>query len=203
MNDFEREICAYIGEDNFKKVQSCRIGIAGAGGLGSNAAFNLVRSAFKKFTIVDFDKIDYSNLNRQFYFYNQVARFKVEALKENLLMINPDLDIEVIKIKVDKGNIRRIFKDCSVIIEAFDNVASKKMIVEEYLNSSKLLISASGLAGWGNSDEIVIRKINNSSYMLGDFKSEVNEFLAAFSPRVNIVAAKQADIVLDHILEGS
>ena len=64
-----------------------RIGIAGAGGLGSNVAVNLVRTGVKKLKIVDFDVVDESNLNRQFYFMDQVGRPKVEALRENLLRI--------------------------------------------------------------------------------------------------------------------
>ena len=201
LNAFEKEIYNYLGKSNYKKIQSYKVGIAGAGGLGSNCAFNLVRSGFKRLLLVDYDNIEYSNLNRQFYFYNQVGASKVKLLKENLLRINPDLEIETINKKVSKDNIEMIFRDCQVVIEAFDNLASKKMIVEEYLNSTKLLVAASGLAAWGKSDQIIIKKVKNNSYIVGDFISEVSETAPAFSPRVNIVAAKQADIVLNYVLE--
>lgn len=202
MNAFEKEIYKYLGKERFEKIQSYKIGIAGAGGLGSNCAFNLVRSGFKNFVIVDYDHIEYANLNRQFYFFNQVGKSKVKALKENLLMINSDIEVEIVNVEIKQENIAEIFKDCAIIIEAFDKVLSKKLIVEEYLNSSKLLVAASGLAAWGKSDEIMIRKIRKNSFLVGDFVSEVSAFAPPFSPRVNIVAAKQADIVLSYVLEG-
>lgn len=202
MNAFEMELAKYIGKDNLAKIQSEKIGIAGAGGLGSNSAFNLVRSGFKDFVIVDFDQIEYANLNRQFYFYNQVGRIKVEVLKENLLAINPDLQLQIVNMRISQENVREVFKDCSIVIEAFDTVASKKIVVEEFLNSSKFLVAASGLAGWGNSDQIVCRKIRNNSFIVGDFVTDVNHETPPFSPRVNIAAAKQADLVLNFVLEG-
>jgi len=202
VNPFEEALSSYIGEDNLKKLQSVKIGIAGAGGLGSNSAFNLVRSGFKQFVIVDFDLIEYSNLNRQFYFRDQIGNKKVEALKDNLLKINPDLDIKIIDEKITVDNISSLFMDCDIIIEAFDRVDSKKIIVEKFMNSDKLLVAASGIAGWGVSDEIKVKKIKDSFYLIGDFVTEVRDDKPPISPRVNIVAAKQADTVLKAVLEG-
>ena len=93
MNAFYKNLINKLGEDNFKKVQSVRIGIAGLGGLGSNCALSLVRVGFIKFTMVDFDIIEYSNLDRQFYFSDQVGQDKISALAVNLRRINPNLDI--------------------------------------------------------------------------------------------------------------
>ncbi len=203
MNNFERALVTYIGEDRLSKIQSVKVGIAGAGGLGSNCAFNLVRSGFKNLIIVDFDVIEYTNLNRQFYFYNQVGELKVEILKKNLLDINPELHIQQMALKIDESNIDRLFEDCDVVIEAFDKAEYKRMIVEAYIGSGKLLVSASGLAGWGNSDEIKVNRIKENFYVIGDLKSEVGEDCPPVSPRVNIVAAKQADVVLDYVLKNS
>ncbi|AGB41254.1 thiamine biosynthesis protein ThiF, family 2 [Halobacteroides halobius DSM 5150] len=202
MNQFEEELIQSLGRKKLAKIQSLTIGIGGVGGLGSNCAVNLVRSGFKSFVIIDFDKIEFSNLNRQFYFKDQIGVKKTKALKENLLKINPDLEIEIKDTKVTTDNIKELFKECDIIIEAFDQVASKKLIVEEFINSNKLLVSATGLAGWGNSDQIRIKKIKNKFYLVGDFKTEVSAKLPPISPKVNIVAAKQADIVLNHVLEG-
>ncbi len=71
-----------------------KIGIAGAGGIGSNVAVNLVRSSASALKIVDFDRVELSNLNRQFYFHDQIGRFKVEALAENLRRIRPECHLE-------------------------------------------------------------------------------------------------------------
>lgn len=200
MNSFEKALAAYIGEKRLRKIQSVTVGIGGAGGLGSNCAFNLVRSGFKSFVIADFDVIDYSNLNRQFYFYRQVGRKKVEVLRENLLNINPDLNIKAIGKKVTEENVEDIFRDCDIVVEAFDQVCYKRLMVESFMNSSKFLVAASGLAGWGNSDEIKIRKIKDNFYVVGDFATEVGPGKPPLSPRVNIAAAKQADIILEYVL---
>jgi len=200
MNHFEKVLAEQVGHENLRKIQSIKVGIAGAGGLGSNCAFNLVRSGFKNLLIVDFDKVEFSNLNRQFYFYSQIGQSKVATLRENLLSINPDLEIQILEVLISKQNIKEIFSECDVIVEAFDKAIYKKMIVEEYINSQKLLVSASGLAGWGRSDDIKINKFKDNLYVVGDLVSEVGANHPPISPRVNICAAKQADIILEYIL---
>ncbi|HOK42617.1 MAG TPA: sulfur carrier protein ThiS adenylyltransferase ThiF [Thermoclostridium caenicola] len=200
MNDFERGLERYIGRERLEKLQKIKIGIAGAGGLGSNCAFNLVRSGFRKLKIVDFDFVEPANLNRQFYFIDQLGMPKVVALRQNLLRINPDLELETLQVKIDAGNIMELFGDCDVIVEAFDNIAGKTLLAEKFYSSGKLVVCASGLAGWGSSDEIKIRKIHPKFFMVGDLVTEVGRDVPPISPRVNVTAAKQADIVLDYIM---
>ena len=202
MNLFEKALLKQLGENNFKTVQSVKIGIAGAGGLGSNCAFNLTRCGFKNFIIADFDKIEYSNLNRQFFFYNQVGMPKVEALKENLILINPDINIDALNIFLNYDNLEDIFNDCDIIVEAFDKSSCKKMIVEKFLGSNKLLVSASGLAGWDDSNLITTRKIKSNFYLIGDLVSEVSENCPPISPRVNTAAAKQANVILNYVINN-
>lgn len=202
MNSFEEALSGALGAEHLRKIQQTRIGIAGAGGLGSNCAVNLVRSGFRKFVIVDFDKIEYSNLNRQFYFYHQVGLPKVKALQENLLAINPNLELDVRQEKIEEHNVEVIFRNCDVVVEAFDQAPYKKMIVEHYIRSDKLIVSASGIAGWSNSDDLKTHKIKENLYVIGDLSSAVGKDLPPCAPRVNIAAAKQADIILDYILKG-
>ena len=129
MNNFEKEIINYLGQDYFNKLQKVNIGIAGCGGLGSNCAMNLVRSGVKRLTIVDFDKVELKNLNRQFYFQNQVGREKVQALGGNLKEINPDVDITSLVEKISENNVLEIFKNCSIVVEAFDRAQNKSMLL--------------------------------------------------------------------------
>ncbi len=201
MNAFEQEICKVLGKENFQKVQSAKVGIAGAGGLGSNCAFNLVRTGFRKFCIIDFDKVEFSNLNRQFYFYDQIGLKKVQALTQNLKRINPDIEIEVTTERIEKENINDFFSDCQIIVEAFDKAEYKRLLIENFLKTNKLIVSASGLAGIGNSDDIKTHRIKNNFYIVGDLKSDSSDN-PPFSPRVNIAAAKQADIILEHVLKA-
>ncbi|KYH29195.1 putative adenylyltransferase/sulfurtransferase MoeZ [Clostridium colicanis DSM 13634] len=111
MNNFEHGLVKYIDHERLEKLQKIKVGIAGAGGLGSNCAFNLVRSGFKKIKIVDFDVVEPSNLNRQFYFIDQIGMPKVEALKKNLERINPDLELEIFQLKINAENIIELFGD--------------------------------------------------------------------------------------------
>ena len=84
-------------------LESARVGIAGAGGLGSNCAMHLVRAGVQHITVVDFDVVNESNLNRQFFFRDQLGQKKVEAIKENLLRIEPDADIRAVADLPDGG----------------------------------------------------------------------------------------------------
>lgn len=200
MNEFERALAGYIGEDRLKKIQGVKVGIAGAGGLGSNCAFNLVRSGFKRLKVVDFDVVEAANLDRQFYFLSQVGMPKVEALRENLLKINPGLELEMLQEMVSGDNVEHLFEDCDIVVEAFDKAMYKTMLVEAYFSSGKLLVSASGLAGWGSSDEIKTKKVHSRFYLIGDLISEVGADMPPISPRVNIAAAKQADVILAYVM---
>lgn len=200
MNDFEKALSGYIGEDNLNKLQRVKIGIAGAGGLGSNCAFNLVRSGFSNLRIVDFDIVEASNLDRQFFFIDQIGLSKVKALETNLKRINPDIKLDTMVEKITKENVSVIFEDCDIVVEAFDKVEYKTMIIENYFSSGKLLVAGSGLAGWGESDEIKVNKIHSKFYLVGDLMTEVSCEKPPISPRVNIAAAKQADVILDYVL---
>ncbi|MBN3040839.1 MAG: sulfur carrier protein ThiS adenylyltransferase ThiF [Candidatus Omnitrophica bacterium] len=200
MNSFEREIAKYFGEDNLKILQAVTIGIAGCGGLGSNCANSLVRSGIKNLVLVDFDKVEESNLNRQFFFKEQIGINKVEALAQNLLKINSGLNVSALCRRLEKDNILNIFKTCDIVVEAFDRAEYKSLLIEILLPTGKFLVSASGLAGFGNSDEITIRYPKKNLALIGDLKSQASNRLPPLSPRVNIAAAKQADVILQYLL---
>jgi sulfur carrier protein ThiS adenylyltransferase len=202
LNKFEEALLSYIPADKLEKIQSYKIGIAGAGGLGSNCACSLVRSGFRDFVIADFDRVELSNLNRQFFFLDQEGEYKVDALESNLRRINPDISIHKIKEKVNEDNIGDFFKECSIVIEAFDKAVYKKMLLEKLSLTDKIIICVSGIAGTGNSDKIITRKINDKFYIIGDGISGVSKETPPLSPRVCIAAAKEADVVLDIVMNG-
>jgi sulfur carrier protein ThiS adenylyltransferase len=196
MNEFEKSLLMYFTREQIDKIRHVHVGIAGAGGLGSNCAFNLVRCGFNKITVCDFDRVETSNLNRQFYFSDQIGISKVEALKSNLLRINPDVEITAYQERITAQNAGTLFEKCDAVVEAFDQAADKKMLAEVYAYSKQFYVSASGLAGWGNSDGIIVRKISETFCLIGDGKSGVSQQSPPCSPRVNIAAAKEADCVL-------
>ncbi|MBP2633007.1 MAG: thiamine biosynthesis protein ThiF [Firmicutes bacterium] len=199
MNDFEIGLTRYLKSEQLEKIQQTSVGIAGAGGLGSNCAIMLVRSGFKKITLVDFDEVDLSNLNRQNYFMEQVGESKVCALANTLRRINPDLELSIVNNKITKGNIREMFFSCDIIIEALDKPECKTLVVEEFAGVKNLLVAVSGLAGFGDSDRIKTHKINDKFYIVGDLISGI-DVLPPLAPGVTIAAAKQVDLVVEYVL---
>ena len=189
----------YLAPEERAALESVRVGIAGAGGLGSNCAMHLVRSGVKHITIVDFDVVNESNLNRQFFFRDQIGQKKVEAVKANLLRIEPDADIRAVDIRLDASSAREIFADCGIVVEAFDAVDAKVMLVSAFASSGKKLVTASGLAGWGRSNAMRVRKMGNI-VAIGDGETSVGDGAAPVSPRVGIAAAMEANAVVSLLL---
>lgn len=195
---FRQDLIKKLGEAKFMKIEKARIGIAGAGGLGSNCAACLVRAGFKRFTIADFDLVDATNLDRQFYFEDQVGMKKVDALKTNLLRINPGLELQMLPMKLESATILEVFRDCDVVVECLDRAEAKQMLVSGMLPTGKLIVSASGLGGFGSSDDLKVHKLKTNLVLIGDLASDI-EKAPALAPRVSVAAAKQADVVLEFI----
>ena len=189
----------YLAPEERAARESARVGIAGAGGLGSNCAMHLVRAGVKHITIADFDVVSESNLNRQFFFRDQLGMKKVEALKTNLLRIEPDADIRIADVRLDADSTRDLFADCAIVVEAFDAVAAKAMLLAALAGSGKRLVTASGLAGWGRSNAMRVRRMGNI-VAVGDGETAVGEGAAPASPRVGIAAAMQANSVVAMLL---
>ncbi|NTW77258.1 MAG: sulfur carrier protein ThiS adenylyltransferase ThiF, partial [Syntrophaceae bacterium] len=167
------------------------------GGLGSNCAANLVRVGFEKLKIIDFDVVEVTNLDRQFYFADQVGMYKVEALRQNLLRINPAVQIDIEIRKIDQSTAEILFTDCLIVAECLDNAESKSMLIAQLLPLNKFIVAVSGLGGYGMSDNIKVHPIKENLIMIGDLQSDI-ALRPALSPRVNIAAAKQADTILEY-----
>jgi sulfur carrier protein ThiS adenylyltransferase len=180
-----------------------RVGIAGAGGLGSNCAAALARSGVGTLVISDFDTIEKTNINRQFYFADQVGMEKTEALKQNIERINPEIKMIVHHIMLDKENIPEIYKGCDVIVEAFDSADMKEMLIEtvQIMMPGIPVVVGSGMAGWGKNELIKYRKIDDFLYVCGDEITEVSEEVPPMAPRVGIVSHMQANVVIDILME--
>ncbi len=179
-----------------------RVGIAGAGGLGSNCAVALARSGVGTLVIADFDIIEEINLNRQYYFLNQIGMMKTVALKENISLINPGIDVITHEVKLNRENIPDIYTGCDIIVEALDNVVMKEMLVETVqLKMHDIpLIVGSGMAGWGRNNEISARKLDDTLYVCGDECTEASENTPPMAPRVGIVANMQANVAIEILM---
>ena len=191
---------AYLTENERSILEGVKIGIAGAGGLGSNCAMHLVRAGVRRLVVCDFDTVNESNLNRQFFFRDQIGRKKVDALEENLRRIEPDLDLDMRDLRLDADNVAAVFADCDVVVEAFDGTDAKVMLLQVLMPTGKSLVTASGLAGWGRSGEIALRRMGPSVIAIGDGKTGVGNGIAPHSPRVGIAAAMEANSAIALIL---
>lgn len=182
-------------------LQKASVGIAGAGGLGSNAAVSLARAGVGSLVIVDFDKVEESNLNRQYFFRDQIGKVKVEALKENILKIRPDVKIKILNQKLVKGEMEKPFLDVDVVIEAFDTAETKAQFIEEILLKlpDKPIIGASGVAGYGHSDRIATRHLGKL-HMCYDEEAKSSDEDVLLAPKVSIIANWQANLALEIIL---
>ncbi len=149
----------------FYELKNAVVGIAGLGGLGSNVAVALTRLRIGKLILTDFDVVEESNLNRQNYFHNQIGQHKVDSSLENLSRIDPEADLEGHKVRLTPEKIMRIFKNCQVIAECFDRADQKQMLVETGRSKMKktVVVSVSGLAGDGRSNEIRTRRISDDT----------------------------------------
>jgi sulfur carrier protein ThiS adenylyltransferase len=185
------------------KLKTMSAGIAGAGGLGSNCAAALVRVGIGRLVICDFDLVDESNLNRQFYFRDQIGQPKVDALKANLLRINPFLTIDIHQITLNSDNIPELFSDVDVLFEAFDRADQKVMIIESALTTWPLrpLIIGSGMAGFGNCHTLHLRSSGNL-YICGDESTEISPEMPPLAPRVGIVANMMANTGIELLLKN-
>ena len=186
------------GEDLQNKISSTTVGICGLGGLGSNIAIALARAGIGKLILIDFDKVDITNLHRQQYKASQVGMYKTEAIRENLTEINPYLETEIQTVCVTEENAKELLKDCDIICEAFDNAEYKAMLTNLVLEEmpDKYLVAASGMAGMGSANSIHTRKVTKRFYLCGDEISDASDGIGLVSSRVMLCAAHQAHMVL-------
>ncbi|NWG03244.1 MAG: sulfur carrier protein ThiS adenylyltransferase ThiF [Syntrophaceae bacterium] len=185
-----------------QKIKKSVVGIAGLGGLGSAIAIALARIGVGKLILVDFDVVEPSNLNRQQYFIHQIGMPKVEALQKNISLINPYVKIEAVQEKIDPNNIERIFQEAEVVVEAFDRAEEKAMLINAISEKmgDKYIIAASGVAGYGDNNEIKTVRLSSKVFIVGDQKTAAQPGMGLMAPRVGIAAHHQANTVLRILL---
>jgi sulfur carrier protein ThiS adenylyltransferase len=180
------------------KIKGATVGIAGLGGLGSAVAVALARIGIGRLILADFDVVEPSNLNRQQYFIDQLGMTKAEALEINLKRINPYVQYETHCARVTPENIPDLFGEVDVMVEAFDRADQKAMLLQSF--KEKPIVAASGLAGYGPSDTIGVRKMGGNIYIVGDLETGAVPGCGLMAPRVGIAAHMQANLVLRILL---
>ena len=186
------------GKELHKVFSSATVAICGLGGLGSNIAISLARAGIGKLILIDFDRVDITNLHRQQYKATQIGIYKTEALAENIKEIAPYISLEMHIECITEDNAITLLKDADIICEAFDDAECKAMLTNTVLSEfpDKYLVAASGMAGMGVTNSIKTRRITSRFYLCGDETSEVSNGIGLVAPRVALCAAHQAHTVL-------
>ncbi|MBE6051382.1 MAG: sulfur carrier protein ThiS adenylyltransferase ThiF [Clostridium sp.] len=200
--ELEEALDKRFSKEIYEKLKNAKVAVAGLGGIGSHIAVNLARSGVGKIHLVDFDRVDLTNLNRQAYTIEHLGRLKTEALREILLKINPYLDITIETVKVTEDNVLSIFKDYPIVCEAFDNPDNKALLVNNLLEHYKEMkvVSSSGMAGYGSSNEIKTIKVMKNFYLCGDRVTDAYSGIGLMSGRVNICSGHASNMVIRLIL---
>lgn len=185
------------------KFSSATVAVCGLGGLGSNIAISLARAGIGKLILIDFDRVDITNLHRQQYKASQVGQYKTQALSACLKEISPYIELKTCTVRITEDNALDLLKDADIICEAFDNAQCKAMLANTVLEQmpTKYLVAASGMAGIGSANSIKTRKIMNHFYLCGDETSDVAKAGSLLSSRVMVCAGHQAHMVLRILAE--
>lgn len=183
-------------------LKRATVGIVGCGGLGSNAAMLLVRAGVGHLVLVDFDRVEASNLNRQHFFQSDIGKPKVSALAAHLKAINPAVKLTVHDMKLSRGTVAATFASCDLIIEAFDRAEAKEWLIEAWTAAypDRPIVAASGIAGYGDSGTMTMRRAGNI-HMVGDGVSDMAQGLCA--ARVMLAAALQANTAIELLMAKS
>ena len=202
-DEWNKALCERHGENIQEKFSSTTVAVCGLGGLGSNIAIALARAGIGKLILIDFDRVDITNLHRQQYKANQIGMNKTDALRDNLLEIAPYVTLETHTIRVTKENAVHLLQGADIICEAFDDAECKAMLTNLVLETmpDKYLVAASGMAGMGSANTIQSRRVMSRFYLCGDGASDVSEAGSLVASRVMLCAAHQAHTVL-RVLAG-
>lgn len=186
------------------KFDAARVAVCGLGGLGSNVAFALARAGVGHLHLIDFDRVDPSNLNRQQYAAAQVGMPKAEALRANILAANPFCDVVAEALRVTDENISALLADDDIVCEAFDRAEAKAMLVSGVLEAfpEKPVVAASGMSGLASANAIATRRVSKHLYLCGDGATDVDDNIGLYGARVLVCAAHQATMIL-RLIDGA
>lgn len=213
-----RQVCdERFTKETYERLQRAGVAIAGLGGLGSNIAVMLARSGIGRLRLIDFDRVELSNLNRQVYDIRHLGQKKTQALAQRLRELNPHIELELCDVRVTAENALELLRGWDYICEAFDDPEAKAMLAEQVLWGSRqeakqsadgktwspYLVAGSGMAGYGDANLIRTRKVNGRFYVCGDEETEARKGTGLMAPRVAVCAGHQANKIIQFIIGGN
>ncbi|MDY3281917.1 thiamine biosynthesis protein ThiF [Dysosmobacter sp.] len=200
--EMQRALEARHGVEVQRRFSEASVAVCGLGGLGSNIAISLARAGVGRLHLIDFDRVDITNLHRQQYSVGQLGQYKTKAMKETLFAIAPYVEVTTDTVRMTENHLE-LLRDDGIIVEAFDNPEAKAMLVNGVLERypEKYMVAGSGMAGMDSGNRIVTRRVTDRFYLCGDGESDVAAGRGLLAPRVMLCAAHEALTVL-RILAG-
>ena len=198
---FRSALVARHGAARQAKFEAARVAVCG---LGSNVSIALARAGVGHLHLIDFDRVEPSNLNRQQYAAAQVGLSKAEALRANLAAINPFCDVTAETVRITPENLAALLANDDIVCEAFDRAEAKAMLVSGVLETfpEKPVVAASGMSGLASANAITTRRVSKRLYLCGDGATDVDDNLGLYGARVLVCAAHQATMIL-RLIDGA
>ena len=152
-----------LGKEKLERIQKARIMVIGLGGVGGTALSALYRSGFHHFVLVDNDKVDPSNLNRQImYSNNDVGKLKTDVCKTKLTEFCGEIDVKTVNLYVDEVNAQDLIKDVDFVVDAIDFVPGKIGIMKACLEKNIPFISSLGMAKRLDPQQVIQTTLNKT-----------------------------------------
>lgn len=196
-NEWQKALEQRHGTELQSRFSAASVAVCGLGGLGSNVAISLARAGIGRLHLIDFDRVDITNLHRQQYAVSQLGMCKTEAMRQILSEIAPYCEVVTDTVRLNEDNLSLI-ADCDIVCECFDNAECKSTLVNGVSENypEKYIVAASGMSGLHTGNTIQTKKLGRRLYICGDGMSDVSENGTLFAPRVMLCAAHQANTVL-------
>lgn len=165
MEQFKR-LEILIGKDKLSKLNNCHILVIGLGGVGSYVVESLVRSGVCNLTIIDFDKIDITNLNRQVMTnLNNIGNLKTDEIEKRSKTINKNIKINKINEFITKDNIDLLFKEkIDYLIDCQDTIETKKLIIDHCIKKDIKFITCCGTGNKLDPSKLEIIELSKTNY---------------------------------------
>lgn len=204
MNDLIDTRSKLLLGDDFNLIKNFKIVVIGLGGVGSIVPLSLVRSGVKNLLLIDGDKVDATNLNRQMaYFSQDVGHFKSEVLKKKLLEIRDDLNLEEKPIFIDKETDFSFFKGFDYIVDCIDDIEAKVLLAKFAINNDIPLIASMGTGNRLDPSKLIITRLDKTS---GDPLAKKFRYLLRKAnidlKKINVVTSLEEPLVKGQVVSS-
>jgi tRNA threonylcarbamoyladenosine dehydratase len=188
---FDDRTSLLIGKENLEKLHSLKVAICGNGGVGSIIPIALLRSGIYKYILVDFDKVDLSNLNRQIaYSLDDLGKSKVDSLSSYMNNLRKEAETVPVFLKIDENFDFKIFNECDYVFDCIDDIKAKVLLIKYCKENNIKIISSLGMGNRLDPTKVFITKLNKTTsdplarklrYLLKEAGVDLSNVIVSFS----------------------